>query len=172
MDHLYSLDRTHRIKEISKEMIAEGDENEIPNPRYKLSDMFKIIWVTLWGMILLIEFGWLGFQLHEISKMYSAGELLSYRDGFDLLRRIDAGIWGPIALLLLIDLFRTTDRYFYSAVGVFSVWQFIKLLVFYFTPYPVQAYTDTLVLVLLLLGGSLLLRAAWNRPPPETLEEV
>ena len=150
---------------------AESNQKE-PSPRFKLSELFTFFWFSFWGLLLLVVSVFVLSDLYDLPGFGSGGEAFRsrYQDWFFLLRSIDFAIWVPIALLLFVDMFRKDGRLFYSGVGLFSVWQFSKLLVFYFTPYPVQAYTETLVLVLLLLGGSLLLRAAWNRPSPEALE--
>ena len=148
-------------------LLANDPAAELPRPGFKLSSLFIVFWVLLLGVVLLLEFSWLGTELNEISQSFSDGDFFPYRTAFDIYFLLYEGIWGPLAVFFLIDLFRKDARFFYLSVGLFTALQVVNLWVGLSVFSYTEGNSDELYLVLLLLGGSLLLRAAWNRPSPE-----
>ncbi|NOH13189.1 MAG: hypothetical protein HND51_16235 [Chloroflexi bacterium] len=168
-----------QIEEKTQWFTVGDPDAELPRPGYKLSSFMKFIWVVFWGIAFLIYFVAFVSALNDLYRFSAYSDLFTLQrnlafapnDTFlESLLVVDLFgmlVWGAISTFLLLDAFREDARFFIAGVGIFAFWQFVKLIAFYFSSYPLPGYTGEVALVFMLLSISLLLRAAWNRPSQE-----
>ena len=152
-----------QIKENTQNMVEEGRVHEIPRPGYKLSESLQVIWILFWVVMCIVYSIWLLWELFFFDWSNIFDELLNFWTS-DLFRVI---VLATISVVELVDGFRKDERYFYIGTGLFTAWQVLKLWQMFSGQNPVDDYVKLFTLAFMLIGGSLLLRAAWNRPPPE-----